>query len=126
MLLSPEVELNTTSTKTGILTSEANEADGFYLLKKDSQRRATLSKVLTHDEQKICQVWLQKMESDRKEEVVINMSHLHILIRALRDFIIEQNKNILDAALGQLKKSLDFDSTAIDHLHLALYSFQVS
>lgn len=28
--------------------------------------------------------------------------------------------------MAQLKKSLDFDSTAIDHLHLALYSFQVS
>lgn len=48
------------------------------------------------------------------------------MIRALRDYIIEQNKEILENAMGQLKKSVDFDSTAIDHLHLALYSFQVS
>lgn len=27
--------------------------------------------------------------------------------------------------MAQLQKNLDFDSTAIDHLHLALYSFQV-
>lgn len=48
------------------------------------------------------------------------------MIRALRDYIIDQNKEILESAMAQLKKSLDFDSTAIDHLHLALYSFQVS
>ena len=47
-----------------------------------------------------------------------------ILIRALRDYIIEQKKEILKKAIGQLKQMLDFDSTAIDHLHLALYSFQ--
>lgn len=43
---------------------------------------------------------------------------------AIRDYIIHQNKDILENAMGELKKSLDFDSTAIDHLHLALYSFQ--
>lgn len=46
------------------------------------------------------------------------------MIRALREYIIELKREILEAALGQLKKNLDFDSTAIDHLHLALYSFQ--
>lgn len=39
---------------------------------------------------------------------------------------MEKNKDILEHAWSQLKKSLDFDSTAIDHLHLALYSFQVT
>lgn len=43
---------------------------------------------------------------------------------AIRDYIIHQNKEILENAMSELKKSLDFDSTAIDHLHLALYSFQ--
>lgn len=43
---------------------------------------------------------------------------------AIRDYIIHQNKEILESAMSELKKSLDFDSTAIDHLHLALYSFQ--
>lgn len=43
---------------------------------------------------------------------------------AIRDYISHQNKETLENAMGALKKSLDFDSTAIDHLHLALYSFQ--
>lgn len=48
------------------------------------------------------------------------------MLRALRDFIMDQNKESLETTLTALKKGLDFDSTAIDHLHLALYSFQVS
>lgn len=48
------------------------------------------------------------------------------MIRALRDYIIEQNKEILETTMGNLKNNLDFDATAIDHLHLALYTFQVS
>lgn len=67
---------------------------------------------------------MEKIASDHKVQVVISLSHLEIMLRALRDFIMEQIKDNLEAALTQLKKSLDFDSTAIDHLHLALYSFQ--
>lgn len=105
---------------------EASETDGFYMLKKDSQRRTTLSKVLSHDEAKICAVWMDKIELNHKVQVVITQKNLEIMIRALRDYIMEQNKDILQSALGELKLHLDFDSTAIDHLQLALFSFQVS
>lgn len=46
------------------------------------------------------------------------------LIRALKDYIIDQKKETLKKSLSYLKKQLDFDSTAIDHLHYALYKFQ--
>ncbi|XP_055614714.1 mitogen-activated protein kinase kinase kinase 15 isoform X2 [Uranotaenia lowii] len=124
VLLSPEVELSSSSSKSPLLNGEANESDGFYLLKKDSQRRATLHKVLEHDERKICQVWMEKIRSDRKEAVVITSSHLETLIRALRTYITEQRKEQLEAVISGLKKNLDFDSTGIDHLHLAMYTFQ--
>lgn len=42
------------------------------MLKKDSQRRATLSKVLKHDEPKICDVWMDKIENNHKVQVVIS------------------------------------------------------
>lgn len=52
--------------------TEASESDGFYMLKKDSQRRTTLSKVLAHDEQKICDVWMDKIENNHNVQVVIS------------------------------------------------------
>lgn len=69
VLLSPEVDLMGTVSKR---LGEASESDGFYLLKKDSQRRATLSKVLSHDEAKICDVWMDKIENNHKVQVVIS------------------------------------------------------
>lgn len=69
VLLSPEVEMTGSITKP---MTEASESDGFYMLKKDSQRRTTLSKVLTHDEQKICDVWMDKIENNHNVQVVIS------------------------------------------------------
>ncbi|KFB41958.1 AGAP000747-PB-like protein [Anopheles sinensis] len=123
-LLSPEVDLATSTSSKSPLVGDASESDGFYLLKKDSQRRTTLDKVLSHDVAKICEVWLGRIEYDRKEKVVITRAHLETLLVALRKYIAEQRKETLEQAIAQLKEQLDFDSTAIDHLHLALYSFQ--
>lgn len=48
------------------------------------------------------------------------------MIRALREYIIDQNKDALENVMSSMKKLLNFNVTAIDHLHLALYSFHVS
>lgn len=69
VLLSPEVELTGSIIKP---MTEASESDGFYMLKKDSQRRTTLSKVLAHDEQKICDVWMDKIENNHNVQLVIS------------------------------------------------------
>lgn len=37
---------------------------------------------------------------------------------------MERQRDTLKKAISELKQLLDFDSTAIDHLHLALYTFQ--
>lgn len=66
-LLSPEVD-NGLRGPVGTPT----EQDGFYLLKKDSQRRLTLSRVLNQDQNNICQVWLKNIIQD-VGETVINM-----------------------------------------------------
>jgi mitogen-activated protein kinase kinase kinase 5 len=120
-LLSPEVDVPSSTSKLPV--GETSESDGFYLLKKDSQRRQTLSKVLSQDEKKICEVWIEKIAHDRPEKI-IDISHLEFLIRALRDYITDQKKEFLKKALNELKNELDFDPTAIDHLHYALYKFQ--
>ncbi|XP_058791363.1 mitogen-activated protein kinase kinase kinase 15 isoform X2 [Phymastichus coffea] len=118
-LLSPEVEL------TGHLTQKSGEEqEGFYLLKKDSQRRMTLTRVLNQDETKICTLWLDKIQSEVGHVTVLQMNHLESLTRALRNYISEQKQELLTAAISKLKEELDFDSTAINQLHFAIYLFK--
>ena len=70
-LLSPEVDgLPSKGPGGGPVLGEAAEHDGFYLLKKDSQRRMTLSRVLSQDEHSICEVWMKNIHRDVGETVL--------------------------------------------------------
>ncbi|KAK9754931.1 MAP3K TRAFs-binding domain [Popillia japonica] len=116
-LLSPEVDAG-------------GESDGFYLLKKDSQRRTTLAKVFAQDGSKICDLWLSKIRSKflgetvlttgskicdlwlskiRSKflgETVLTTEHLMKVIAALKDFLTDQTKNTLHNTINQTKNTL--------------------
>jgi mitogen-activated protein kinase kinase kinase 5 len=47
-------------------------------------------------------------------------------MKALRDYISEQNQEVITVAISKLKEELDFDSTAINQLHFAIYLFQTA
>lgn len=99
------------------------EHDGFYLLKKDSQRRLTLSRVLEQDSEKICSKWMLSIQQDFGN-TVLTMNHLETLRCALKEYIMDQNRNVIEQAMTTLKEELDFDSNAINELHSAIYMFQ--
>lgn len=69
-LLSPEVDTVSKGTAPSLVEGEQ---DGFYLLKKDSQRRTTLSRVLAQDGQKICEVWMEKIHTRNLGETVLSL-----------------------------------------------------
>ncbi|XP_050665103.1 mitogen-activated protein kinase kinase kinase 15 isoform X2 [Leptidea sinapis] len=117
-LLSPEVDMpNVPRSSIDI------EHDGFYLLKKDSQRRLTLSRVLEQDSEKICSKWMLSIQQDFGN-TVLTMNHLETLRCALKEYIMDQNRNVIEQAITTLKEDLDFDSNAINELHSAIYMFQ--
>ncbi|KAG7306066.1 hypothetical protein JYU34_008647 [Plutella xylostella] len=116
-LLSPEVDM------TNLPRSSIDVEDGFYLLKKDSQRRLTLSRVLEQDGEKICSKWMLSIEQDFGT-TVLALHHLEILRCALKDYIMDQNRRVIEQAMTTLKEELDFDSNAINELHAAIYMFQ--
>lgn len=122
-LLSPEIEVSTPSLRTGA-GSETSETNDFYHLKKESQRRTTLSKVLTTDESKICDLWLEKLHNEHGNIVAITKSELQKLIHGIREYIMNEKEKHLEACINSLKEELNYDGAALDHLHLALYSFQ--
>lgn len=122
--LSPEVD-GCSSKGGGILGEgvELSPEDGFYTLKKDSQRRQTLTRVLSQDGKKICEVWLRSLERE-VGQTPLTAPHLLTLMRGLRDFIPEQNKSAIEAAISTLREEVDFDVLALNHIQLALYLFQ--
>uniref|UniRef100_A0A182SEJ8 Protein kinase domain-containing protein n=1 Tax=Anopheles maculatus TaxID=74869 RepID=A0A182SEJ8_9DIPT len=87
VLLSPEIDITTATASKLPLAGDANESDGFYLLKKDSQRRQTLDRVLCHDATKICEKWLTKIEPGGNQELAITRGHLEMLLNGLRKYI---------------------------------------
>ncbi|GAB6029560.1 protein kinase kinase kinase [Chamberlinius hualienensis] len=99
------------------------EEDGFYMLKKDSQRRTTLFRVLNQDQSKICEIWLNVVQRDINQSL-LTLEHLTVLIKGLREFIPEQNKEPIQLAINILKEELEFDGQAIHQIQLALYLFQ--
>lgn len=122
-LLSPEIEVSTPSLRTGA-SSETSETNDFYHLKKESQRRTTLSKVLTTDESKICDLWLEKLNDEHSNIVAITKHELQKLLHGIREYIMNEKEKQLESCINGLKEELNYDATALDHLHLALYSFQ--
>lgn len=113
-LLSPEVESPRTD----------GEQDGFYLLKKDSQRRMTLTRVLVNDQHKISQIWHQRLQQELgSSSLLITQEHLITIMVGLREFIPEHKKQPLEQAFATLRAQLDFDE-ALNQMNLALYTFQ--
>jgi len=116
-LASPDIDMGTAGS-----TAEA-EHDGFYMLKKDSQRRNTLARVLAHDQSKLCKVWLSFVRRDFGKPVLTDQ-HLETLMKGLRDYITSPNKSVIERTLCTLKEQLYFDPDAVHQLHFSLYSFQ--
>merc|ERR1719410_36862 len=97
--------------------------DGFYLLKKDSQRRTTLVKIMKDDKIKICSTWYTLLMKDVSDSC-IGVQHLSQLLEGMRSWLPEENVQSLTNTISQLREALDFDGAKINHLQLALYCFQ--
>jgi len=111
----------------GILQSpdvlDPAKEDGFYLLKKDSQRRSTLVRIMKDDKHNICATWHSLLLKDVPDSC-ITIHHLATLMDGLKGYIPEQSQQPLEVALSELREALDYDGAKINHLQLALYLFQ--
>uniref|UniRef100_A0A3Q2EHG7 mitogen-activated protein kinase kinase kinase n=1 Tax=Cyprinodon variegatus TaxID=28743 RepID=A0A3Q2EHG7_CYPVA len=96
---------------------------GFFMLRKDSERRATLNRILTEDQDKVVGNLMEAL-TQGSEEMKLKPQHISTLVVSLADFVRVADRKIIASTLSQLKLELDFDSTAISQLQVVLFSFQ--
>ncbi|XP_015795869.1 mitogen-activated protein kinase kinase kinase 15 isoform X2 [Tetranychus urticae] len=109
-IMSPPIESASTTPRDG-------DTGGFYLLKKDSERRATLVQVLNDDSHLMCDTWLHLLQQNI-QGLLLTSDHLHQLLAGIRDFIPEQDRAPLAQAIAYVKEDLEFDG--INQIQLAL------
>ncbi|MGH0127528.1 UNVERIFIED_CONTAM: hypothetical protein FKN15_064764 [Acipenser sinensis] len=96
---------------------------GFFMLKKDSERRATLHKILTEDQDKVVKNLVEAL-AQGSEEIILKQEHISTLVVSLREFVRTTDRKIIANTLSRLKLELDFDSHAISQLQVVLFGFQ--
>ncbi|XP_071997547.1 mitogen-activated protein kinase kinase kinase 5 [Engystomops pustulosus] len=96
---------------------------GFFMLKKDSERRATLHRILTEDQDTVVKN-LMKALGQGTEETKLKWEHITTLVTSLREFVRSTDRKIIASTLSKLKLELDFDSHAISQVQVVLFGFQ--
>ncbi|XP_077865041.1 mitogen-activated protein kinase kinase kinase 15-like [Saccoglossus kowalevskii] len=115
--------LSEVSDSTTPITPETS--DGFYILRKDSERRVTLIQVLKEDQEKLVDTWYNRVQKDSAgTPVKLTKEHFETLLDCLRQYIKVQDKEYIVKALGQIKKEIEFDANVLNELQLVLYVFQ--
>ncbi|XP_076076559.1 mitogen-activated protein kinase kinase kinase 15-like isoform X3 [Mytilus galloprovincialis] len=98
---------------------------GFYLLRKDSERRTTLVHILSQDINQICDMWLQMLHKDATiSNPKLTVEHLKQLASSLRNYIQDNSTNSIKDTIARLRTGFEYDPTAMTELQLALYVFQ--
>ncbi|KFQ58409.1 Mitogen-activated protein kinase kinase kinase 15, partial [Pelecanus crispus] len=103
--------------------SVEDKDSGLFLLRKDSERRAILYKILKEEQNTVASN-LQDCIAQSSEELQLSVAHIKQIIGILRDFIRSPEQRVMASTISKLKMDLDFDSTSINQIHLVLFGFQ--
>ncbi|XP_063299335.1 mitogen-activated protein kinase kinase kinase 5 [Pelobates fuscus] len=96
---------------------------GFFMLKKDSERRATLHRILTEDQDKVVRNLMESI-GQGSGEAILKSEHIETLVTSLKEFVRSTDRKIIATTLSKLKLELDFDSHAISQVQVVLFGFQ--
>uniref|UniRef100_A0A8C0DHU9 mitogen-activated protein kinase kinase kinase n=1 Tax=Balaenoptera musculus TaxID=9771 RepID=A0A8C0DHU9_BALMU len=96
---------------------------GLFLLRKDSERRAILYRILWEQRNQVASN-LQECVAQSSEELHLSVGHIKRIIAILRDFIHCPEHRVMASTISKLKVDLDFDSLSINQIHLILFGFQ--
>ncbi|XP_004710055.1 mitogen-activated protein kinase kinase kinase 15 [Echinops telfairi] len=105
------------------LLSPEDRDPGLFLLRKDSERRAILYKILWEEQSQLA-ANLQECVAQSSEGLPLSVDHLLLIIGILRDFIRSPEHRVMASRIAKLKMGLDFDNSSINQIQLVLFGFQ--
>ncbi|XP_074043772.1 mitogen-activated protein kinase kinase kinase 5 isoform X2 [Macrotis lagotis] len=103
--------------------SPEEKDSGFFMLRKDSERRATLHRILTEDQDEVARNLMESL-AQGAEAPKLRWEHITTLVASLREFVRSTDRKIIATTLSKLKLELDFDSHGISQVQVVLFGFQ--
>ncbi|XP_048468919.1 mitogen-activated protein kinase kinase kinase 5-like [Rhincodon typus] len=102
--------------------SSPEENAGLFLLKKDSERRDALFKILTENCETVVQTILeaQAQNSDSK----LTSEHIRQLVTCLTEYIRTSDHKLIVKVLSNLQTELHFDKGGLNEIQIVIFSFQ--
>ncbi|KAK0419184.1 hypothetical protein QR680_013999 [Steinernema hermaphroditum] len=106
-------------------SDDSSMSNRFFTLKKDSERRTTLSSFMSEYRSQIVEAWHKRMQTELPpcQEIAVTTEMLETLLFGMRDFIHSKEPRGLQNAIESLKAQLDYDPSALSQLNNALYIF---
>ncbi|GFO36373.1 mitogen-activated protein kinase kinase kinase 5 [Plakobranchus ocellatus] len=93
-LLSPDIDTQ---------DSAAYNESGFYMMRKDSERRQTMVRILEQDMDKICANWLTMLQRDKSITAPkLTVDHLACLLNGIKEYILNQNPKAIKGAIDTI------------------------
>ncbi|XP_039595841.1 mitogen-activated protein kinase kinase kinase 5 isoform X2 [Polypterus senegalus] len=96
---------------------------GMFILRKDSERRATLHKILSEDSRTVIQHMLES-QVQGGEEPGFTAEHISQLLSGLKEYIRNSDQKALTGTLQKLNQKLFMDGIPVSSLQVVLFSFQ--
>uniref|UniRef100_A0A670YDK6 mitogen-activated protein kinase kinase kinase n=1 Tax=Pseudonaja textilis TaxID=8673 RepID=A0A670YDK6_PSETE len=117
--LSSKTPEGVTNADLNLSASSHEESSCLFLLKKDSERRATLYKVLTEELPNIAAAIYEA-----QEERVLSLEHIAELVSCLKSYIRSPGRKQLVQSLLQLQARLQSDGLSLCQVQAPLFAFQ--
>ncbi|XP_072370234.1 mitogen-activated protein kinase kinase kinase 15 isoform X2 [Scyliorhinus torazame] len=121
LLSIPDVS-SSTDDRSSPVSSDEKDTD-LFLLKKDSERRSILYKILKMDQDQVVSNLLESLIQGH-EDLKLSVDHMKQIIGILRDFVHSPERRVMANTISKLKLDLDFDSISINQFQLVLFGFQ--
>ncbi|XP_026512926.1 mitogen-activated protein kinase kinase kinase 6 [Terrapene carolina triunguis] len=99
------------------------ESGGMFLLKKDSERRATLHQILTEEQPSIVAA-LEEAQSQSWDGGRLSSEHIAQLVSCLKSYIRSPSRRQLSQDLLGLQAPLQAEGLSLRHVQVPLFSFQ--